>query len=398
MPHLQVAERSHVTEVSGVLPGDDAITTVTLAAGKVSRVDRGPARAASAPTPSLLCPGFIDVQVNGLAGIAFNDPQLSIEQVVTVTERLWQVGVALYCPTLITDSLENLRRSLAVIARARRQTPAGKSILGVHVEGPYLSPEDGPRGAHPLTHVRTPDWGEFQSLQEAAEGTIRLVTLAPELPGAIPFIEKLVAAGVCVAIGHTNATAADIRAAVAAGASMSTHLGNAAHDRLQRHHNYVYHQLAADELWASLIVDGHHLPPELVKIFVRAKRPDRVILVSDAAHWAGLPPGIYPWGHCDVEVRADGWIGVVGQPRLAGSGLMLPRGIENVVRFAGVTLSDAVRMVTEQPAQVLGLAPGIGSISAGSDATFTLADWDADRGCLSIRRTIVNGEVVYQAA
>ena len=385
-------------DISGVLPGESHVTTVRVADGRVSQIDRRPASRELAGQLRMLCPGFIDLQVNGLGGIAFNDPGLSIEQIQSVTERLWQVGVALYCPTLITDSLDNLRRGLSVIARARRQTAGGKSILGVHVEGPYLSAEDGPRGAHPLAHVRTPDWGEFQTLQEAAEGGVCLVTLAPELPGAIPFIEKLVASGVCVAIGHTAATAADIRAAIEAGASMSTHLGNAAHDRLQRHHNYVYQQLAADELWASLIVDGHHLPPELVKIFVRAKRPERTVLVSDAAHWAGLPPGIYPWGHCDVEVRADGWIGVVGQPRLAGSGLMLPRGVENVVRFAGVSLADAVRMVGEHPAKVLGRSPRLGTIAPGSDATFTLADWDAEKCSLSIRQTVVAGEVVFTAA
>ena len=384
--------------ISGMLPGESGTTTVSVVAGKISRMDQTPEASDHSGPGLMLCPGFIDLQVNGLGGIAFNDPALGIDQVQSVTQALWQVGVALYCPTLITDSLENLRRSLSVIARARRETPAGKSILGVHVEGPYLSAEDGPRGAHPLAHVRAPDWDEFQTLQEAAEGGIRLMTLAPELPGAIAFIEKLVASGVCVAIGHTAATARDIRAAIEAGASMSTHLGNAAHDRLQRHHNYVYHQLGADELWASLIVDGHHLPPELVKIFVRAKRPERTVLVSDAAHWAGLPPGIYPWGHCDVEVRGDGWIGVVGQPRLAGSGLMLPRGVENVMRFAGVSLPDAVRMVTEHPAKVLGMTPRLGTIEPGSDATFTLANRHAEGGSLSIRQTIVAGEVVYKGA
>jgi N-acetylglucosamine-6-phosphate deacetylase len=379
--------------ISGVLPGDSSSVTVTVAGAKISRVERA-AGAADARLPTL-CPGFIDVQVNGLAGIAFNDSNLAVAQVLTVTERLWQTGVALYCATLITDSFGNLRRSVATIAAGRREQPAGRSILGIHLEGPYLSPEDGPRGAHPLQHVRPPDWDEFQRLQDAAEGCICLVTLAPEVPGAIPFIRRLVAAGVRVAIGHTAATADDIRAAIDAGASMATHLGNAAHDRLQRHVNYVYHQLAADELWASLIVDGHHLPPEVVKIFVRAKRPERTILVSDAVHLAGMPPGVYALGHCDVEVSADGRIGVVGQPRLAGSGLLLYRGIENVVRFAGVSFADAVRMATEHPARMLGVEQRAGTIQPGADATFTLVDWDSGRGSLGVRRTVVCGEVVF---
>jgi N-acetylglucosamine-6-phosphate deacetylase len=307
------------------------------------------------------------------------------------------MGVALYCPTLITDSFENLSRGMAAIARAKFESPTGSSILGIHLEGPYLSPEDGPRGAQPLAHVRPPDWDEFRRLQDAADTQICLVTLAPEIAGALPFIEKLVAAGIRVAIGHTAAGAAEIRDAIAAGASMSTHLGNAAHDRLQRHHNYVYEQLAADDLWASLIVDGHHLPPSIVKVFVRAKRPGRTILVSDAMHWAGMPAGVYPFGAIQVEVRDDGWIGVVGQPRLAGSGLMLYRGVENVVRFTDVSRDDAIRMVTENPAKMLGIYPRCGAISAGSDANFTVIDWNAEAGKLIVRQTVVGGEVVYAA-
>jgi N-acetylglucosamine-6-phosphate deacetylase len=134
-----------------------------------------------------------------------------------------------------------------------------------------------------------------------------------------------------------------------------------------------------------------------VKIFVRAKRPDRTILVSDAMHWAGMPAGVYPFGAINVEVRDDGWIGVVGQPRLAGSGLMLYRGVENVVRFTGVSLAEAIRMVTEHPAKMLGVFPRAGAIQPGSDANFTVIEWQAESGRLVVRRTIVNGEAVYEA-
>jgi len=380
-----------VSRISGVTPDCTRSTTVTWSDGRVSSIET----AKFAVGLPVACPGFIDVQVNGLGGIAFNDPALTTPQVETVTQRLWETGVALYFPTLITESFDSLSRGLAALARAKRESPAGRSILGIHLEGPYLSPDDGPRGAHPLAHVRDPNWDEFRRLQDAAEGLIRLVTLAPERPGAIDFIQQLVATGVRVSIGHTAAGADAIREAVAAGATMATHLGNAAHDQLQRHRNYVYYQLAADELWASLIVDGHHLPPELVKIFVRAKGPERTILVSDATQWAGLPPGVYPWGHCDIEVRDDGFIGVVGQPRLAGSGLLLWRGVENVVRFAGVNLADAVRMVTEHPARMLGDFPRVGAIEPGADATFTIVEWNEATGSLGVLRTIVQGEVVY---
>lgn len=383
--------------ISGNLPDGSQFAAVSCSQGRISQVQLSPPSRRADSDQAVLCPGFIDVQVNGWGGVAFNDPALTTEQIESVTRKLWQTGVALYCPTLITDSFENLSRGMAAIARARFESPTGKSILGIHLEGPYLSPEDGPRGAHPLVHVRPPDWDEFRRLQDAAGGLVCLVTLAPEIDGAIPFIEKLVAGGVRVAIGHTAAGSAEVHAAIAAGASMSTHLGNAAHDRLQRHHNYVYEQLAADALWASLIVDGHHLPPSLVKIFVRAKRPERTILVSDAMHWAGMPAGVYPFGAINVEVRDDGWIGVVGQPRLAGSGLLLYRGVENVVRFTDVSLAEAIRMVTEHPAKMLGVFPRAGAIQTGSDANFTVIEWQAETGKLLVRQTIVGGEVVYVA-
>ncbi len=383
--------------IDGIIPGTNQSVSVTTTNGKIDAIEVRPVVPSASTVSAVLCPGFIDAQVNGLGGVAFNNPELTTAQVDLVTRRLWQDGVAMYCPTLITDSFENLKRGMSAIARARRESPAGRSILGIHLEGPYLSPEDGPRGAHPLAHIRPPDWDEFQRLQEAADGLIRLVTLAPEQSGAIAFIEKLVASGVRVAIGHTAATSDEIRAAIRAGACMSTHLGNAAHDRLQRHRNYVYDQLAADDLWASLIVDGHHLPPDLVKVFVRAKRPIRVILVSDAMVWAGMKPGIYAWGHCDIEVRADGWIGVVGQPRLAGSGLFLSRGIENVVRFAGISLAEAVRMATEHPAKMFGLWPACGAVQSGSAANFTLIDWNTQTQSLTVRKTVVAGETVYGA-
>jgi N-acetylglucosamine-6-phosphate deacetylase len=382
--------------ISGILPDRAHSATISIAGGKVTQIESFPVTAGTSPLP-IVAPGFIDAQVNGLGGIAFNDPKITTPQIETVTQRLWETGVAGYLPTLVTDSLSNMGRSVSAIARASRESRAGLSILGIHLEGPFLSPEDGPRGAHPLEHIRPPNWDEFRRLQDAADNKIRLLTVAPETPGAIEFIARVAGSGVRVALGHTAADTDCIRRAIEAGACMSTHLGNAAHDQLQRHRNYVYDQLAADELWASLIVDGHHLPPGLVKVFVRAKTPRRVILVSDAALWAGLPAGVYSWGHCDVEVREDGWIGVVGQPRLAGSGLLLCRGIENVVRFAGVTLAEAVLMASAHPAEMLGVAPRLGTIEVGSDATLTVVDWDDVAGAMHIRQTVIGGETVYAA-
>src|SRR5262249_8138444 len=149
------------------------------------------------------------------------------------------------------------------------------AVPGLHVEGPYLSPEDGPRGAHPLEHIRPPDWDEFQRFLEAAGGRIRLLTLAPEAEAALPFIERLPAAGIVVAIGHTGADPETIHAAVRAGARLSTHLGNGAHSMIRRHPNYIWEQLACDDLTASVIADGHHLPASVLKCFARVKGAER---------------------------------------------------------------------------------------------------------------------------
>ena len=160
-----------------------------------------------------------------------------------------------------------------------------------HVEGPYISPEDGPRGAHPARWVRPPDLEEFHRFQEAARGNIRLVTLSPEWPDATRFIEALTREGVVASIGHTRATSDEIAAAVSAGATLSTHIGNGAHATLPRHPNYIWDQLAEDRLAASFIVDGIHLAPAFLKVALRAKGLERAILVTDAVMPAGCAPG-----------------------------------------------------------------------------------------------------------
>lgn len=344
-----------------------------------------------------LSPGPIDLQVNGFAGIHFGDPELTEEGVLSVARALWASGTTHFLPTLITDSVPRMREAVSRIQSAAEQAALHGAILGIHLEGPYLSSLDGPRGAHPLQHCKDPDWEEFQSLQDAASGLIRLVTLAPERGGALPFIEKVVATGVRVAIGHTAANRQTMLAAIAAGATLSTHLGNAAHDQLQRHHNYVYDQLGEDRLAASLIVDGHHLPPHLVKIFWRAKGPERTILISDAVQYAGLPPGTYDAGYRRFEVRADGFIGVVGEPRLAGSGLLLLRGVENLIRFTGAELGAAFATVTVNPARFLGLEQRLGELAPGREASLVRFRWDRQTGKVTVVETIVGGQTVYEA-
>lgn len=309
----------------------------------------------------IVAPGFVDLQINGYVGYEYCRSDLVVDQVMAVHQAIAADGVTTYCPTLTTQSFSVLCRAAATISRACRELEeVNHSVLGIHLEGPYISVEDGPRGAHPKAHCRPPDWDEFLRLQESAEGRIRIVTLSPEYPESCAFIERLVAAGVLVAIGHTAATPEQIDNAVAAGARLSTHLGNGCHLVLPRHPNYIWQQLADDRLTASVIVDGHHLPASVVRCFVRAKTPQRCILVSDVTALGGMPPGRYETSLGAVEILEDGRLVVAGQRKLlAGAARPIGDGVVNVMRFASVDLRTAVDMATVQPARLLDVDRGL---------------------------------------
>jgi N-acetylglucosamine-6-phosphate deacetylase len=240
------------------------------------------------------------------------------------------------------------------------------------MEGPYISPEDGARGAHRREDTAPASIDDFKRRQEIAGGRVRVVTLAPEVPGALALVEHLRDTGVRVAIGHTAASPGQVGDAIRAGATLSTHLGNGCAQMLPRHPNFLWEQLAADELLASIIVDGHHLPAATVKSMVRAKTPRRVVLVTDAIAAAGQPPGDYQLGALTVRLDQNGRVAVPGQPNLAGSALSMDRAIANTVKFAGITLDDALAMASTTPAEYLGLKPS-GSLDLEWDpATYTL--------------------------
>jgi len=304
-----------------------------------------------------VAPGLVDLQINGFGGIEFNDPQLTIEKVRQVAHSQDAFGVTAFLATCTTDAYDVLSHALATIAEAIRELPeVAARIPGIHLEGPFICPDDGPRGAHPKQHVRPPDWNEFQRFQEAAGGRIKLTTVSPEYDGASEFIHHAVASGVLVAIGHTKATSDQIKAAVDAGARMSTHLGNGAHPTIRRHPNYIWDQLSEDRLTASLIVDGHHLPPAVVKSMVRAKTAERIVLVSDITSMGGMPPGRYKTGLGELEVLASGKLVPAGQPDiLAGASLPIHACVANAMRFAGVDLATAIDMASRRPAQLIGL-------------------------------------------
>jgi N-acetylglucosamine-6-phosphate deacetylase len=307
-------------------------------------------------------PGLVDLQVNGFGGIDFNAPDLRPEQALAALERIEATGVTRCLPTLITSSIEAFARNARLLAGLNSPT-----VAGIHMEGPYLSSEDGPRGAHPREHAVAADIDDFRRRHDAAGGRIVLVTLAPEVPGALTLIEHLVATDVVVAIGHTAASPEQIRDAVSAGARLSTHLGNGCAQMLPRHPNILWEQLANDRLVASLIVDGHHLPAATVKSMVRAKGRSGSILVTDAISAAAAPPGRYTIGTVWCERDRDGRVSLPGTPYLAGSAVTMPDAIGNTARYCGLPLDQVVPMASTIPASLIGLTTR-GSLHAEWDA------------------------------
>lgn len=304
-------------------------------------------------------PGFFDLQVNGFAGVDFNDPASTAEDFDRAAAALRKTGVTRFLPALITSSTE-------MFARCARNVVAWRhpAAVGIHMEGPYLAPDA--RGVHPLEHLAPASISDFERRQEAAAGRILVVTLAPEVPGALPLIEHLVARNVRVSLGHTVATPAQVRDAVRAGATLSTHLGNGCPRQLPRHPNFLWEQLAADELVATVIADDHHLPGSVVKVMVRAKTKEGLVLVTDAVAAAGQPAGDYQMGNLRLSLSADRRVTLAGTETLAGSALTLDVAVGNTVRFTGLSLEQVWPMASVQAARAVGLWPQ-GQVTAAWD-------------------------------
>ena len=355
---------------------------ITCESDRIVRIEQVPA------TGDLpwIAPAFCDVQVNGCDQVSFNADNLTYDQIRHVVGVCQQHGIAQLLPTLVTGSADAFMHAFRTIREAcERDTGLAKAIVGIHQEGPYISPDDGPRGAHPKQHVRPSSWDEFRRFQDSAGGMIRMLTLAPESPGALPFIEKVAAAGVIVAIGHTAASPACIRDAVNAGARISTHLGNGSHAMMPRHDNYLWEQLAADGLWASMIADGHHLPESVTRCIVRVKTPARMILTCDASPLAGCTPGKYQqWEH-DFEVTPTGKIVVAGTPYLAGSLAFTDLCVRNMLKLGETSLADTIDMASNRPRELLGLPPR--RIEVGETSEFILFDWAPGRD-FQLKQTI----------
>lgn len=249
-------------------------------------------------------PGLIDLQINGYAGIDFNTFPIEESGFLKVIDAQVQEGVTSFFPTIITNSSESILALLQNINVLCEQNPVIEDFVqGIHLEGPFLSPKDGARGAHARSYITAPDWDLFQRFREASNGRIKMVTISPEWNHAPAFTKKCVEEKIVVAVGHTVASPEQIRAVIDAGATMSTHLGNGAPLMLPRNANMIFEQLASDKLAASLIADGFHLPDSFLKIVMKIKQ-DKAILVSDSTMFAGMDPGTYD-AHIGGKVVLD---------------------------------------------------------------------------------------------
>ncbi len=347
----------------------------------------------------LLAPGFVDLQVNGFSGVDYCAPTSSVEEIGRSIREQFATGTTRLFPTVITGSPEVMVGAMRRLAEAKEQLEEGEAMEGFHAEGPHISPEDGPRGAHPLAAVRPPDIDEFHRLQDAARGWIKLATISPEWPGAPAYIEAVVRQGVVAAIGHTKATSAQIADAVSAGATMSTHLGNGAHAILPRHPNYLWDQLAEDRLMASFIVDGIHVGSSFLRACLRAKGVDRSVLITDAVMPAMCPPGDYKLGEVEVTLHPPGdRVTLRDGKRLAGSALRMDHGVGNLVALGGITLREAIVMATINPARAGRISGRQRGISPGEKADVVEFDWNEAATKLTVRRTWLAGRVVFDAA
>lgn len=393
-------------KITGQLCENEQAVTITIEGERIAAVE-----AAEWSTPGdpaavggqdvWIAPGFIDTQFNGYGGYDFNHDSWTTGRVTEdaphrIVELAARGGTPMLCPTIVTNTREGMLKSCRELARAvENDHLLQHAFPGIHVEGPYISSEDGARGAHPLESVRDPDWDEFQKFQEAANGLIKILTLSPERTGVLPFIEKATVAGVVISIGHTAASAGQIQDAVKAGAQMSTHLGNGSHAMIPRHDNYIWEQLAADELSAGIIADGHHLPPAVVKCFARGKGEDRLVLVSDAVAIGGLPAGIYDNGR--HEILPSGKVVLAGTPYLAGAGHLLDTCVANALRWTELGMSGIAKTTSTNPARLLGLRERKGKVAVGYDADFTLFREAKGDGPIEIVGTVLGGEVLYRA-
>lgn len=340
---------------------------------------------------AILAPGFVDIHMHGGGGI---DVMLaSLAELPRLNKFLTTHGVTGYFPTTVAAPLDQTCAALQRLADAIEVAQSGLASrggdiqalpLGIHLEGPFLSHKR--RGVHPPENLLEPTLQVFERLWQAARGQVRMMTIAPELPGAIEVIAEAARRNVCVSIGHSDATLEPVKAAIKASARHATHTFNAMRPLDHREPGILGEVLTSKQLTADIIADGIHVAPEVVKLFLRAKGVARAVLITDATAAAGMPDGTYQLGPIQVEVK-DGRCTIPGETdgKLAGSVLTMDRAVRNVKQFAGWSLQNSIRAATLNPAVAAGLAHH-GQLTPGAEANLVVLSPEGE-----VRRTIVRG-------
>jgi N-acetylglucosamine-6-phosphate deacetylase len=300
-------------------------------------------------------PAPIDLQVNGYLGVDFSSPELTQDDFIRACDAMLQTGTAVFLPTMITSPAEVYKRNLPIIAKVLQTDHFRTRLLGIHLEGPFISPKDGARGAHNSDWIRKPDTAFLDQLIDWADNQVKLITIAAEVQGAADLCACATEKNIVVSLGHQMARTADLQRLVDAGASALTHLGNGVPAVIPRHENPVWAGLANDQLTAMIITDGHHLPPSVIKTIIRTKTPARCILVSDASPIAGLPPGSYKTLGQKVVLDPSGRLYNPKGGFLVGSSANLNQCINHLASLKLTTPDDLITMTHLNPLKLLGL-------------------------------------------
>jgi N-acetylglucosamine-6-phosphate deacetylase len=378
--------------VEGIHYATGKPVTIEICEGIIEKIS-GATNLSGADNCMFIAPGLIDNQINGYAGIDFTGDNLTEGDLTKAAKAVLKEGVTTFFPTLITSIYSKLLSNLKILNHALENDEMFRaSVPGFHLEGPYISPEDGFRGCHPKEYIRKPSVEEFIELQAASGNNIIQITLAPEAEGAMELIRYCVSEGVVVAMGHTNATAAQIRMAADNGVRLSTHLGNGCANIIHRHNNPLWPQLADNRLTPSVIADGLHLLPEEINVIYKVKGAGNMILTSDIVYLAGMEPGRYSYLGTEVMLTDSGMLMDVRNNCLAGASFPLKKGIETMMTFTGCSLEEAVDMASGNVARIYNLSDR-GSIDAGKRADLILFEMNGNE--INIRKTYLKGQLVY---
>ena len=346
--------------------------------------------------PPFIAPGLFDIQVNGINGADFNTFPVTFSDIHSAVRSLYSNGITTFFPTLVTAPTHDLRENLRQISGFCETHPEeGRAIAGIHLEGPFISGDDGPRGAHNKEYITLPDVSLLKEWQQCSKEMVKLITLAPELPGTLKFIAKCNENGIIVSLGHTSANTNQIRKAVMAGAKLSTHLGNGAHLLMPRHPNYLWDQLAEENLWASVIADGFHLPDNFMKVVFKVKG-DHSVLISDSTKFTGMNPGKYhsPIGG-SIVLTSGGRLCMAENPNiLAGSAMSLLDCINYLINRDICSMAEAWKMASVNPSNLV--FPGMpNGMDTGARADLVLFRTENDR--IIIKQTLKAGIKVYDS-